>query len=246
MKIFWVNIKVILAYLLILSACTEMENPIATNEKVLKIETKWLADSNGVKKLKIYNKEYDKQGKLIKITEYDSLGQAQKIHNYKYTDSSLTETIEYLNAKDSSSALIKMYCSSTKEGKIISKVEVNFKGDTLARYEFKYDLNGNLVSTIKKYTQSKNTTITEYKYNSAGSLANTIIKDYTTGTVIKADSLIYNYEKQTIDKVTLDDSGNIKTIISASYNKFGKVYKEIENDPNNKIINTYIYEYMYY
>ncbi len=229
-----------------LSACTEIDSPISSKDTVLKIETKWLADSNGVKKLMVYNKEYDRSGKLIKLVEYDSLGQAQKIHKYQYSDKEQKETIEYANPVNANALVSKIYSSIDENGKIVTRIETGLLGDTLSTFNYKYDSKGNLVSANAKYTSTQSNILTEYKYNSSGSLENTICKDVVTGHIIKTDSLIYNYQRSTVDKVTTDNLGNVKTIISTSYNKFGKVYKEIENDPNKKIINTYIYEYIFY
>lgn len=245
MNTFWKHIKIILSSLLILSACTQMENPIVSNEKILKIETKWLADSNGIKKIKIYNKEFDRAGNLIKIIEFDSTGNSKKIHHFKYTKYDIIETIEYLSYNEDN-VITQILTSINSSGQIIYKTQLKINGDTVSTYYYKYDVKGNLISTTVESNQKENIKIIEYAYNASGSLNSSIEKDCITGSIIRSDSLSYNYNNSTIDRFSFDYFGKIKTIISTSYNKFGKIYKEIENNPNLKTINTYIYEYIYY
>lgn len=247
MKYFIKNIKVLLAYMLLLSACSEIDSPISSKDVVLKIETKWLADSKGEKKLIIYNKEYDRNGKLIKLVEYDTLGKAYKVHHFQYEATHSSETIEYLqNDQDNKGKVAVIYSGMDSRGRVADKVELSQSGDTLSKHSYKYDESGKLVEAVSNYATSNQNILTQYIYNGFGSLGSTVVKDLTTGNTIKSDSLVYHNAKATIDKLTIDDKGQIRTIVSTSYNKFGKIYKEIENNPNTKIINTYIYEYIYY
>lgn len=247
MKYFIKNIKVLLAYMLLLSACSEIDSPISSKDVVLKIETKWLADSKGEKKLMIYNKEYDRNGKLIKLVEYDTHGKAYKVHHFQYEATRSSETIEYLqNDQDNKGKVAVIYSGIDANGRVADKVELSQNGDTLSKHSYKYDETGKLVEAVSNYASSNQNILTQYIYNGFGSLGSTVVKDLTTGNTIKSDSLVYHNAKATIDKLTIDDKGQIRTIVSTSYNKFGKIYKEIENNPNTKIINTYIYEYIYY
>lgn len=233
--------------MLLLSACSEIDSPISSKDVVLKIETKWLADSNGEKKLMIYKKEYDKNGKLIKLVEYDTHGKAYRVHQFHYEATRSSESIEYLqNDGDIKGRVAVIYSDLDAEGRISDKVEVSLNGDTLSKHTYKYDESGKLVEAVTNNAVSNRNILTQYIYNGFGSLGSTVVKDLATGNTIKSDSLVYHNAKATIDKLTIDDKGQIRTILSTSYNKFGKIYKEIENNPNTKIINTYIYEYIYY
>lgn len=233
--------------MLLLSACSEIDNTISSKDVVLKIETKWLADANGEKKLMIYNKEYDRSGKLIKLVEYDTQGKAYKVHHFHYEANKSRETIEYLQNEDSHKGKVAViYSGIDAQGRVSDKVEVSDNGDTLSKHSYKYDESGKLVEAVTNHINSNQNILTQYIYNGVGSLGSTVVKDLVTGSTIKSDSLVYHNAKATIDKLTFDNRGQIRTIVSTSYNKFGKVYKEIENDPNTKIISTYIYEYMYY
>lgn len=246
MKKFWINFRAILATILIVSACAEIDQPFSAGDRVLKIETKWLSDSNGHRQLKVFNKEYDKEGRLLRVTEFDSNGAAKLIRKIQYTNASCSETAEYLNSVGSADS-VKLYTSILNEqGNISKKIEINTIGDTLSVSNFKYDENGNLVYSKLIVSKGNSVTETNYEYNQAGSLSTSIQKDAITGAIQRKDSLVYNSQLSSIDKIMMDNNGKCKTIVTFIYDKFGKIYKEVENDPTGKVIRTFIYDYIYY
>ncbi len=248
MKRFWLNIRAIIASILILSACAEIDQPFTAVDSVLKIETKWLCDADGNRQLKIFNKEYDKEGRLIKVTEYDSTGVPKLVRKMQYIDGSSQETATYLG-KTGITDSVKIYNSiSNSQGNISQKYETNTSGDTLSVSDYKYDSRGNLVysKTVISGNMGNSVTETNYEYNQAGSLATSIQKDALTGTIQRKDSLVYKANLSCFDKIMMDSNGNYRIIITYIYDKFGKIYKEVENDPTGKIIRTFIYDYIYY
>lgn len=246
MKNLFLHIRAIIASILMLSACAEIDQPFSAADRVLKIETKWLSDSNGNRLLKVLNKEYDKDGRLIRVTEFDSNGTAKLIRKIQYTNASCSETAEYLNSVGSADS-VKLYTSIFNErGNVSKKIEINTIGDTLSISNYKYDNNGNLVYSKLIVSKGNSVTETNYEYNQLGSLSTSIQKDAITGAIQRKDSLVYNNQLSSIDKILMDNDGKYKTIITFIFDKFGKIYKEVENDPTGRIIRTFIYDYIYY
>lgn len=245
MKRFWLHIRAIIASILMLSACAEIDQPFTAVDSVLKIETKWLCDADGNRQLKIFNKEYDKDGRLIKVTEYDSNGSPKLVRKIQYIDGSAQETATYINHIGITDS-VKVFNSITNEqGTISKKYEINISGDTLSVSNYKYDLKGNLIYS-KTVIKGNSVTETNYEYNQAGSLSTTIQKDAITGAIQRKDSLVYRTEFSCFDKIMMDSNGNYRIVITYVYDKFGKIYKEVENDPTGKTIRTFIYDYIYY
>lgn len=242
----WLHIRVFLASLLILSACAEIDQPLGSIDTVVKIETKWLCDANGNKKLIVYNKEYDNSGRLLKVTEYDSIGIAKLVRKIQYDNSGCKETAQYFNTIGNIDSTKIFNSIVNSDGNISKKVEVNLQGDTVAVSNYRYDGKGNLVYSKSVSLKNKATTETNYEYNQAGSLSTSIQKDGVTGFIQKKDSLVYNSSQSSIDKIVMDSNGTTQVVLTLIYDRFGKIYKEIENNPNGKVIRTFIYDYIYY
>ena len=93
------KIRVLIALMLILSACNDIENSVNPTQEQVKSEIKWKCDSNGNKLYKIYYKEYDKSGKIIKITEYSDLGKTTSIKVVNYSTETSKETINFFDSE---------------------------------------------------------------------------------------------------------------------------------------------------
>lgn len=245
MKKCWVHIRAILACLLILTSCTEIDQPLNGIDNVVKIETKWQCDDAGNRHLKIYNKEFDKSGRLVKVTEFDSNGGAKLVRKIRYIESGSTETAEYYNANGEVDSTKYVNTQADSFGNAIRKVETNATGDTLAICKYLYDGQGNLINSVVVSADGKSATATDYFYNQRGSLTTSIQKDAMTGVIQKTDSVVYN-ANSSIDKIMLDESGNLKLINTFFYDASGRIMKECAADASGKIIKTFIYDYIYY
>jgi phage antirepressor YoqD-like protein len=242
------KIRTAIAFMLILTACAEIDQPFVPGSSVTKIETKWVCDTKGERKLKVYDKEYDKNGKLIKVTEYSETGSISSVKNIQYSNQGSNEVTNFYNSKGNSDSLVYHKNILNEQGLVSDRIETNGKGDTLSVQKYKYDFLGNIVkssSSIFVGSEAKNVTVTDYVYNKSGSLSVSVQKDAITGSIQKKDSVVYNGNSNQIEKISFDSNGIAlyRTII---YNKYGKIQKEIETDKTGKIIRTFIYDYIFF
>lgn len=246
MKFIEKHIRAFLACVLILTSCAEIDQPLRNLDRVVKIETKWLSDADGARRLKIYNKEYDKSGHLIKVTEYDSTGAVKIIRKLNYSSAENSEKTEYYNSIGTLDSLKCSYSMKDTTGKVYRSVETNAKGDTVAVLTYKYDSNGNLLNTIVTNLKGARLTETNYSYNGAGSLSSTSITNCITGTTHKIDSLVYQTNNKAFNDIVFDATGNMQFITTFTYDKSGLLTGEMQCNTSGKVIQTFIYDYIFY
>jgi hypothetical protein len=241
------KLKISIALVLILSACSDIQNSVNPANEQVKSEVKWKCDNNGNKLYKIYFKEYDNTGNVTKITEYDKDGSILSIKLVNYAKEVSQETVNYFNKLGSIDSTVMTQNSYDQVGNLINKISYSVAGDTLLTYSYKYDNSGKLIYSLGKVKGSVGFTSVEikYTYNSNGTLKERIQQDLTSGSLQKQDSFTYKPDNKTIEKITINFDGT-ENIFTYIYNNLGLIYKEIETDSSTKIINLFIYDYMYF
>ena len=242
------KIKVFIAFLLIISACNDIENSVNPTQQHVKSETKWKCDANGNKIYKIYVKEYDQKDQIIRITEFDDKGQTSTIKSVDYSDVNSKEILDIYNSKGQVDSTVITLNSYDIKGNITYKITQSISGDTLFAYNYQYDNSGKLISTIGKIKNTVGFSSVEikYTYNDNGSLKERVQQDLVSGSLQKKDNFNYQLDNKTIEKVTTNSGGGIENIYTYIYNNLGLIYKEFESDPQGKIINLFVYDYMYF
>ncbi len=240
-------IKSFIAVLLIFSACAEIDNSVENNFKQVKTETKWKCDESGNKLYKIYDKYYNTDGKVNRIVEYSIGGTTLSVKKIDYLGNIGRETTTFYDTSgklDSTTINDNYY---NLDGKISHKVAYDSKGDTSLLYSYSYDNAGKLLSSnCAKFSLGGQTFIEiKYLYDINGSLQERILCDVTTGKQTK-DSLVYKLDNKTIEKISIDSNGGVENIYTYIYNNYALIYKELECSPTGKIINLFIYDYLYY
>ncbi len=242
-----VRFRVFIATVLILSACSDIENSVNPTHQQVKSEIKWKCDNNGNKLYKIYYKEFDNTGNVIKITEYDKNGSILSCKLVSYQDKTSKETVNYFNKIGSIDSTVVTNNLYDSKGNLVDKNSCTSEGDTLISYSYKYDDAGKLIYSLGKVKASIGFTSIEikYAYNDNGSLKERIQSDAKSGNFQKKDNFNYKPDNKTIEKITTNSDGS-ENIYTYIYNNLGLIYKEVETDSSVKIINLFIFDYMYF
>lgn len=239
--------RIIIASVLILSACSDIENSMNPSDVQVKSESKWKCDAQGNKLYKIYDKEFNLNNQVIKIIEYTDKGTTKSIKTITYSDKKSTETLNLFDFQGNLDSIILINNTYDNQGNITNKVSQTDEGDTLISYNYKYDEQGKIISSMGKIKNTHGFTSVEIKfvYNENGSLKERIQQDVGSGSVMKKDTFKYQPDKNTIEQLTtnFDGTENIFTFI---YNNYGLIYKEMEINSSNKIINLFIYDYTFF
>lgn len=242
-----VKFRVIIASVLILSACSDIENSVNPTDVQVKSESKWKCDSQGNKLYKLYDKEFDRSNNIVKIIEYNDKGATKSVKTVNYNNYKSNETLNLYDKNGNLDSTILTENTYDVKGNITQKVTQTVAGDTLFSYNYQYDTYGKIVYSLGKIKNNQGFTSVEikYVYNDNGSLKERIQQDATSGSVLKKDSFKYQPDNKTIEQLTtnFDGSENIFTYI---YNNYGLIYKEVETNSSNKIINMFIYDYTFF
>lgn len=230
--------------------CDSLDNPTGSviNESIIKTETKWSVNiSNDIKENKIYSKEYDIKGNILTNTNYYESGEIDCKSVFTYEDDKKS-TEEKINYDKSGDMLNKTYTEYTYnfEGLILKSVKYNNSGEVENVFNYVYDSDGNLIKKINANAVQDTLISIEYsyKFNLNGNIVERISNNLKSPDNIIKDVLIYSSNNKV--EVFNYHGGNLNTVTSYFYNKYGNIFKEIVADSDGNIINKYIYEYTYH
>ncbi len=230
-------------------SCENLSTPIEDNPVLkLKTEKKWKVDPLNDDRLYVVKvKEYDIIGNLVFTQEYNSVGNLNTQSTYTYTDeeSSKEEKIIYNQDGSKQNNVVIEYTFNTNN-QIKKKIEYDSSGVVVSVFEYNYDNKGNLIRKDEiKPNGSQQTVDFNYTYNPQGDLIER--KVTSNGNIVNRDSLTYNYNSSSFDVINLNQTtGLIDGKTTFIYNKKGLINTEIELSSAGKVLNKYIYEYLYY
>ncbi|ROL59305.1 hypothetical protein D9V87_05870 [Bacteroidetes/Chlorobi group bacterium MS-B_bin-24] len=239
--------KILLCLLVLFLTASCKDLPVSYSENKIHTITKYQTDSNGKILRKVFFKEFDWNGNLIRFIEYFPNGNflVQEFSNHKDNNISIVN-IKYFNKENILDSQFVSINTLTPTGKILQSIVINQNGDTSQISQFVYDSLGNLITQIDIAKDKRTEIMYQYVYNSAGNLVK-IIKANTFEPENKIiQEFSYDTQKQILNlKIYASNENNLENI-TFIYNNSGLILKEIHRFTYEDRIEYYEYKYTFF
>ncbi len=237
------TIVIILLFVLIVSC---QENPLQVSTYKVHTATKYQTDSNWKILKKVFLKEFDKEGNLLRFTQFFSNGN-YIVQNYLYqnNNSSIVE-INYFNTENKLDSHFKNINYFDSKNKLLKSILINQNSDTSKIIKYYYDSLGNLISQIEITKGNISEVIFNYEYGPNGTILK-IIKSKTSEPFSKViEEFVYDTRMQNINLIIhYTEKEELENVIF-SYNNLGLITREIHTFYPSGISEYYIYKYTFY
>lgn len=243
------NTIYILFLFILLNSCEELSNPFEDTHQnvVVKTQTKVLIDpSTNAEINKIFEKEFDKNGKIIKVKFFDNSSNVKSESNFEYeVNKKIEKVVEYNVNGDTNLVYSKEY-KQNSSGQVLEIVKYDAQGNPSEQKQFKYDSQGNVSEEIliSKDGSKVNEFSYDYIYKENGEVSSIYVRNDIVGDIIKKDSLVYNDNK--VELISIDKDGKISQISQINYDQNGLIKSESKKNNIGEIIEKFIYKYQYY
>lgn len=229
-------------------SCENITTPanIGNIPQKIKTETKWKVnplDNSKIERVRV--REFDINGNIIVSESFGISGviTSKSVFTYNTLASREEKTIYDSNGGKLKNVIVEY--TYNIDNKVTKKIESDSLGKVLSVQTFAYDEKGNLVKKLESIDSGiELSTNYDYIYNDLGNLVER--KVIHNGNLANRDSLSYNQNNNSLDIVNLNPVGVIESITKYVYAKNGSVQSETESTPQGKILNKYVYEYVYF
>lgn len=237
----------ILLITVIISACSDINQPAIEQRLKINTITKWSVDTATDQKVRmIFHKVFDIYGNVVSQEDFSNSGSIASKSTFTYTDNkSIEERLVYSdsgNVKNKS----KTEYEYDNNRRIIRQTNYDNNGAITIEYEFDYDLKGNLIKKKQiggEIGANSNLNI-DYSYSNSGELVERVTSS-STGNVYR-DSISYNRNQNIITIYKFNEKSALINKTIYAYNNLGNVTSESFFDSEFKIREKYVYEYSYF
>lgn len=250
MKIKIIILLIALIAALLLFSCQvndNINNPI--DNGIIASETKWkLNVTTNERLVKIYFKQFDVDGNLVKMNEFNEQGGLFIESLFDINGTEVSEVTSYYNAFGMVDSVSFYTYLNDNKGNTLTQFRFNASGDTISICSYFYNARGNL---IKKEVHAPDgflisKIVYSYTYDDSGNLSKRLTNPLDDGSYQTKDSLIYNNSTKTIELVNFNSSGEVEKIFTYVYNSSGKPVLEIISSRNGFVQSKYLYDYTYF
>jgi len=233
----------LLALLLIVS-CGELPSPYV--EHKIHTITKFQTNSSGMFLRKVFFKEYDYDGNLVRFIQFFSEGSCVVQEFFRQNENISIVKIKYFNKNNFLDSHFVSINTLTPTGKILKSIVINENGDTSKISQFVYDTLGNLIAYIE-IADNKRTEFTySYEYNSSGNLLKIIKIDNSQPQNKIIQEFSYDSQKHIVNlKIYESDNDELENV-TLIYNNLGLILKEIHRNLLDGKIEYFEYKYTFY
>lgn len=241
------NILAFCVFAFALSSCMEDGGPVGSAPaRHLQYELKREVDLiTGLSNRIVYEKEYDKQGRMLSFREFYPDGKIEKSIGYTYKDNTATEVIESFDISGAKVSSLTNRKLMDGAGKVLEEKVYGNSGSLENTIKYTYDNNGNVSRKVTLDKDNKVSTDVKYVYT------------YKDGTVSRRDvfntssgSLDYyeliKYGNSSFEKTNYNSAGEIEMIYSYTYSPTGFIEFEIVSNKAGQVMAKYQFEYRYF
>ncbi len=237
--------KIIILFLIVLVLSCK-ENPIQIPSNKVHTIVKFQTDSSWKILRKVFLKEFDEEGNLIRFTQFFSNGNyLVQIYFYPNNNLSIVD-VNYYNQDNKLDSHIKKINYFNSKNKLIKSIFLNQSGDTSKIIKFSYDSLGNLVSQVEITKENISEVIFQYEYSPNGDLLKVIKSNNFEPFSQVIEEFAYDFRKQNINLIIHYSEKDEFENISFFYNNFGLITSEIHTFYPAGISEYYIYKYTFY
>lgn len=191
---------------------------------------------------KVYLKEFNREGKLIKFTHYNQEN-VSKISEFEYEDGVKVEKVTKFDGSDSHEEIIEYY--HNEDGNIGEILKTDPSGNVIENAIYEYDDFGRVIKKqdLSNNSDSINILIYDYLTDSDGRINSITVFDEENKTV-RSDSLIYKTDE--IVRISFNPKGDVESKTIVNYDRAGNLEQELIFDSNNQITRKYVYSYTFF
>lgn len=235
---------------LFISSC-DFNSPVTNFGTKIKSEVIWNIDIETLEKINIISeKQFDKNGQIIKVVNYGQNGNKIDESSFIYDNNKSKETKITFNS-DGKELVQDFSYTFNENGRVEQKILI-LGNDTTNKQiiNYTYDELGNIIkikeTNIIKSLEVK-TTESEltYNYSQNGNISEIIYNNPSSNNKIFRDSLVYDKKANSLKMYQIDKENTLVSAVLYNYNSLGNVIFTSFFDKNSNIFmkQSHIYTY---